>query len=90
MNTKAKVEELLKSSINIEMLEVRDDSHLHASHRESTGEGGTHFSITIISKDFNGKTPVQRHRMIYKILDQSIQRGIHALAIQARTPDEKQ
>ena len=68
-------------------IEVRDDSHRHAGH-EGAKSGGGHFAVTIVSPHFQGKTLVQRHQMIYQALGEMMKREIHALSIQALTPDE--
>lgn len=48
-----------------------------------------HFSIRVVSSAFQGKNLLDRHRMIYQALDEPMKDGrIHALEIQAKTPDE--
>ena len=42
----------------------------------------------IVSAAFAGKTPIQRHRMVFEALGDAMQTEIHALSIDARTPDE--
>jgi BolA protein len=88
MQTKTKIEEILKRTFTIEHLEVHDDSHLHAGHVEALTQGGGHFHLLIVAKDFEGKKPVERHRMIYAAL-KDLKPQIHALGIQALTPQEK-
>jgi BolA protein len=67
-------------------LEVRDDGHLHVGHAGAR-EGG-HFSVRITSARFTGLTRVARHRLVYDAVRCLIPSGIHALAIEARAPDE--
>ena len=67
-------------------LEVIDDSHLHAGH--ASARGGGHFRVRIVSEAFAGRKPLERHRMIYRVLQAAMARDIHALSIQALTPDE--
>lgn len=80
------IEAALKSALQPITLEVHDDSHLHAGH--AGAREGRHFSVTIRSNLFTGLTPVKRHRLVYDSLASLMPRGIHALAIQARSPDE--
>lgn len=87
MTTKEQILNLLRETFQLDHLEIKDDSHKHAGHAGAREHGGGHFSILIVSDDFKGKTLVQRHRMIYKSLDQ-IKEKIHALAIQAKTIQE--
>ena len=65
---------------------VRDDSAQHAGHAGAAAGG--HYSVTIVAAAFAGKARVARHRMVYDALAEAMQRGIHALAITALTPDE--
>lgn len=62
-------------------LEITDEGHLHAGH---AGEGKGHFHVRIVSAAFAGKLPLQRHRMIYAVLDDLMDKGIHALSIDAK------
>jgi BolA protein len=66
---------------------VRDDSHLHAGH--AGAREGRHFTVAIVSARFEGLGRVARHRLVYDALDALMGRGIHALAIDARTPAER-
>lgn len=67
--------------------ELIDDSALHAGHAGARA-GGKHFRLTIVAAAFAGKNTVARHRMIYDALGELMHRDIHALAIQARSPEE--
>ena len=62
-------------------LEVLDEGHKHAGH---AGEGKGHFHVRIVSAAFAGQLPIKRHRMIYAALDGLMDRGIHALSIDAK------
>lgn len=48
----------------------------------------SHFKLVLVSDDFAGKTLVARHQSVYKILNQDMQDGIHALALHTYTPQE--
>ena len=69
------------------LLDVVDDSHKHAGH-EGARDGRGHFTVRIVSPAFAGKAPLARHRAVYAALGEMMQADIHALAIEARTPDE--
>ena len=77
--TAAEIERALRAELAPEALAVRDDSHAGA--RE-----GRHFSIDIRSSRFEGLGRVARLRLVYDALRDLMPRGIHALAIDARTP----
>lgn len=66
---------------------VMDQSHLHAGHEGAKGGGG-HFHVMIVSDAFQGVRQIARHRMIFSALDSMMDSEIHALRIQAKTPDE--
>lgn len=81
------IENRLREAFTPQKILVRDDSRLHAGH-EGAKSGGGHFAVTIVSIAFQGKNPVQRHQMIYQALGDMMKKDIHALSIQAFTPDE--
>jgi BolA protein len=70
-----------------ESLEIRDDSAKHAGHEGAKGGGG-HFTVVIVARRFSGVPAQMRHRMVYDALGSMMQRDIHALAIEARAPEE--
>ena len=64
-------------------LEVLDESAAHAGHAGADGTGsGTHFRVRIASPLFTGKTRVARHRLVYDALQDFIDQGVHAIAIE--------
>lgn len=76
---------LLEAALAPTALEIVDQSHLHAGHAgAATGRG--HFDLTIRAAAFAGKTPIQRHRMVFDALGNMMQTDIHALSIRAETP----
>jgi BolA family transcriptional regulator, general stress-responsive regulator len=69
------------------VVEVVDDSHRHVGHVGAAGGAG-HFSVTIVSESFAGRSPLARHRLVYDAVDDWIPHRIHALVISTRTPAE--
>jgi sulfur transfer protein SufE/stress-induced morphogen len=64
-------------------LSLTDDSHSHASHPGSAGfNGESHFKLEIVAAAFEGLSGVKRHRLIYTVLGDVMDR-IHALEIKA-------
>jgi len=64
-------------------LEVVDESADHAGHVGANASGsGTHFRVRIASPMFAGKTRVQRHRLVYDAVQDFMDQGLHALAIE--------
>ena len=80
------IEATLSTALSPIELEVRDDSHLHAGH--AGAREGRHFSVRICSAAFTGLPRVARHRLVYDALRLLMPSGIHALAIEARAPEE--
>jgi len=48
----------------------------------------THFEAVVVAAEFAGKRPLARHQMVYATLGAAVGREIHALSIQAHTPEE--
>jgi len=69
-------------------LEVVDDSRRHAGHAGARPGGETHFNVYIVSSAFDGKSRIERHRMINAALADELRGGVHALAISAAAPGE--
>jgi len=80
------VEAALRAALAPTRLEVVDDSAAHAGHPGA--REGRHFSVRLTSERFNGLTRVARHRLVYHALHGLIAQGIHAIAIDARAPDD--
>lgn len=81
----ARLRETLEEAFKPLHLEIIDQSHLHAGH----GAKGAHFQVLIISGEFQGKPPVERHKMVYAALKSEIEgEEIHALALKTLTPQE--
>jgi BolA family transcriptional regulator, general stress-responsive regulator len=65
------------------VLEVIDESAAHAGHAGADESGyGTHFRVRIASPMFAGRARVARHRLVYDALQDFVDRGLHALAIE--------
>lgn len=84
--TREDVERALRTALAPVRLDVQDDSHLHAGH--AGAREGRHFSVRIEAAAFRGLPRVRRHRLVYDAVAPLMAHGIHALAIDARAPDE--
>ena len=79
----AAIEQQLIVKLTPTQLQVIDESADHAGHTGANAEGfGTHFRIRIASPAFSGKSRVARHRLVYDALQNFIDQGLHALAIE--------
>jgi BolA protein len=78
----------LREAFTPESLDVIDESHLHEGHSGHRPGGETHFRVYIVSNAFEGKSRIERHRMINATLAEELAGSVHALAIKAQTPGE--
>lgn len=84
----ALIRERLTSAFAPSTLDIQDDSAKHAGHAGARAGGG-HFNVRIVAAAFAGKSPIERHRMVYAALGDAMRNDvIHALSIQAKAPDE--
>ena len=67
-------------------LKVIDESAKHAGHAGARPEGETHFKVDIVAQAFAGKSRIECHRMVNKLLAVELATRVHALAITARAP----
>lgn len=82
-----KIRQALTARLTPLSLEIRDDSARHAGHAGAR-EGG-HFTVTVVSDRFAGCTRMQRHQLVYEAVSELLRTDIHALSIQAHTPQEQ-
>ena len=88
MTVKDNITKKLREAFSPESLDVTDESHLHEGHSGHRPGGETHFRLYIVSPAFEGKSRIDRHRMINKILEAELKSSVHALAIRAHAPGE--
>lgn len=83
MSIQAIIEQKLEQAFTPEFLEVVNESYMH-----NVPEGSeSHFKVTIVSNDFEGKMLIGRHRLVNKALEEEL-KVIHALAIHTLTPEQ--
>jgi BolA family transcriptional regulator, general stress-responsive regulator len=76
----------LESQLRPVSLEIVDDSAKHAGHAGAR-EGG-HFRVVLVAELFNGRSQLERHRLVYAAVAPLMGQSVHALSIIARTPNE--
>jgi len=87
-SAKERMRAKLHAALSPESLEIIDESHLHAGHREAGMGIETHFRVKIVARAFAGRSRIDRHRAVNEVLGEDFARGLHALAIEARAPGE--
>ncbi|MDD2761680.1 MAG: BolA family transcriptional regulator [Methylomonas sp.] len=80
------IRQKLEQALKPELIEIVDHSAAHAGH--AGNKGGGHYHVTIVSEQFEAKSLIQRHQLIYQILGDMMKEEIHALGINALTPNE--
>ena len=64
------IEKLIKESIPDASIEIQD-----------LAGDGNHYSATIMSSKFNGKTKIEQHKMVYSSLKGKMGNELHAFSI---------
>ena len=85
---KDRIRSLLVAAYSPEDILVKDQSHLHAGHAGAR-DGKGHFEVQIVAAAFEGMSRIQRHRMVFEVLDDLMQTDIHALSVHAFAPGER-
>ncbi|CAA7618710.1 BolA family transcriptional regulator [Magnetospirillum sp. UT-4] len=91
MKVRASIERKLTEGLAPSRLAVTDDSARHAGHaghRHGSHDGESHFSIEIVSPAFEGKSRIERHRMVNTLLAEELAGPVHALALVTKAPGE--
>lgn len=88
MNMEERIKKAISDNLQPEVVNVINQSHKHQGHSGDDGSGESHFDLYIVSKLLQGKSRVERHRMIFSILQNNIETLPHALSIKALAPDE--
>jgi acid stress-induced BolA-like protein IbaG/YrbA len=74
MVTPEQIKEYIEQGLACEHLQVEGD--------------GQHFEAIIVSREFEGKSPIQRHQLVYKALGDRMREEIHALSMKTHTPEQ--
>ena len=82
-----RIEAALRAAFPDATLTLIDESHLHRGHAGAR-EGKGHFRLAIVSSAFSGLLPLARHRRVFAVLKTLMDTDIHALSVDARTPDQ--
>ena len=82
---RARIESELRERLAAIHVDVIDESHLHAGH-VGARDGGGHFRAIVVSARFEGRTPIQRQRLVYEALEGAMGSDIHALSMRTLTP----
>ncbi len=79
----AAIRSRLTLAIAPRLLEIADESHLHAGHAGAR-DGRGHFRVTIASERFRGLSRLAQHRLVYDALGDLMLTDIHAVSISSQ------
>lgn len=82
----ARIRAALERELAPSRIEIIDDSAAHAGH--AGARSGGHFRLTVVATAFQGRSLLQRHRMVYSAVATLMNGAVHALNIVALTPAE--
>lgn len=83
-----RIREKMMKHLEPEDLRLDDDSAKHHGHAGHDPRGESHFTLSVVSRRFEGLNRVERQRLVYGILAEELQDRVHALALQLKTPQE--
>lgn len=86
MDRSERLASALKQAFQPLRLAINDDSRAHAGHHHG---GGGHFSVSLCSEHFEGRSTLERHRLVYAAVGEMMPGDIHALSITATAPTER-
>jgi BolA protein len=78
----------LTAALSPIVLEIIDESRLHAGHAGARPGGNSHFKIHIVSQAFTPMTRLERHRLVHTLLKEELEGSLHALSLTLRSPKE--
>ena len=82
------IREKLTDGLHPARLEIVDESDKHAGHSGWRPGGETHFRVEIVAQAFDGKSRIDRQRMVYRLLADELEDRVHALSLATSTPAE--
>lgn len=88
MSIAERINQKLTEALAPSVLEVVDESAKHKGHGGWREGGETHFHVTVVADAFEGKSRVERQRMVYALLADEMAERVHALALTTKTPAE--
>jgi len=88
MRVQGNIRTKIEAGLTPAVLEIVDESHMHAGHAGARPEGESHFRVLVVADAFEGLSRVDRQRKVYELLADDLKSDIHALALTTRTPAE--
>lgn len=86
MNVQSVIQEKIEQSFDVAHMQLENESHMHSVPENSE----THFKLLLVTDDFQQQRKVARHQSVYKVLQEELAAGVHALALHLYTEQEWQ
>lgn len=84
MKLKQQIETKLRNALEPVYMEVINESYKH-----NVSEGAeSHFRVRVAASSLEKLSRIERHRKVYELLREELEQGVHALAIEALTPEQ--
>lgn len=82
------LEDKIKTELHATEYKIQNDSEKHKGHAGYDGSGESHFRIMIRSPLFDGKSRVERQRLVHGVFQEELVQKIHALSLKLYGSDE--
>ena len=86
MSVADNIQKKLRAAFKPVLIDVIDESHLHAGHVGARPEGETHFRVEIVAAAFASVGRVEQQRLVYDVLRDELAGPVHALSLSTRAP----
>lgn len=83
-----RIRDRLMAALKPEQIDVVDESGQHVGHSGAVPGKITHVRVIVVAEAFQGKSRLERHRMVNDLLNNEMSAGLHALAIVPKAPGE--
>ena len=84
----SRIKKLLTAAFAPKLVTLVDESGRHAGHTGAQPGGETHYALKLVSSVFEGKSRIERQRLVYHALREEFDTGLHALSLDLKTPAE--
>jgi BolA protein len=88
MKVQDRMEAKLREELAPASMTLVNVSHHHHGHAGSPGTGESHFELHLVSEKFAGLSRIQRHKLVYRILEEEMAGPVHALQLSLQAPSE--
>ncbi len=82
------MKKLLTEQFAPKLVSLIDELRRHEGHAGARPGGETHYALKLVSAAFEGKSRVERQRLVYHALREEFDTGLHALSLDLTTPAE--